>query len=208
MSKYKLELREDFAVKLMNGMFKDISNQNFIIKWISRIIDSSRNKAVRLDTFLSRQLDNPSESLKNFAETFIGTNHNATILNILKWVKQHIKYTSDSVNFGKIEYWASTEETLSIRKGDCDDMNSMIYIIGRLAGIPSYLMYNVIGDTSLGLHYYLLYLRHDNGKLYSIDSTYYPDLRPFGFRPVFKLSDNRYKDVKYIFNENHIFKGI
>jgi hypothetical protein len=38
------------------------------------------------------------------------------------WINRNIKYTTDEVQYGYLDYWATPEETLQSRKGDCEDM--------------------------------------------------------------------------------------
>jgi hypothetical protein len=43
-----------------------------------------------------------------------------SIQEIVDWVHNNISYTSDKENYGVDDYWASPEQTLSKRKGDCE----------------------------------------------------------------------------------------
>ena len=48
----EIRLSNKFALKLMNGLFKDISNQSFVIRWVSWCIDSRYRNYKLLNKFL------------------------------------------------------------------------------------------------------------------------------------------------------------
>ena len=112
----------------------------------------------------------------------------------------------DKPNFGKEEYWATGYETWTRRFDDCDGMNNLIYVLARLSGLSSIVLWCVIGNTSVGGHFWLAYSSPKTGKLYTIDATYHPDFTSIKKRKPFKLDDNKYKNIWFIFNEEHIFK--
>ncbi len=134
-----------------------------------------------------------------------------TMVNILRWVHKNIKYTSDKEQYNKTEYWAKAIETYTNRRGDCDDMNSLIYVLARLAGIGYSLLWNAIGyvkveNQKVG-HYWLLYHSLRENKVVSIDSTYHYNGWSIKNRPRFNLNPYKYQTIWYLFNEKHV-KGV
>ena len=198
----EIKLSDKFTDKLMNDTFIDVGSV-WYHKYIWWVIDSKYGKVQSLDRFLSEQLKNPDERLINVAKNFTGT-YNSKIIQILKFVHEDIRYLSDREVWNKNEYWPTAIKTLDKGTEDCDGMNSLIYILARLAGIPRWMIWCVIGKTAVGGHFWLNY--YWSGKWYAIDATYHPDMRPIAFRPEFKLNINTYQDIWHVFNETRVYK--
>jgi predicted transglutaminase-like cysteine proteinase len=193
-------------LKLVDTLFEPIDNSKWTTRLISWLIDSKYRTYTRLDKFLKDQLENPDEELVKIANTFKKYKYDKRIVEILKYVYNDVKYLHDNTNYGKTEYWASAIETLRKKLGDCDDINSLIYILARLSGIPSFLLFCAIGNTGSGGHFWTMYFSTKKGLLYPIDGTYYVDLRYIPTRTKFRTTTTKYKDIWYIFNDSYIFK--
>jgi len=127
-------------------------------------------------------------------------------VDILKYVHNIFTYVTDMNNFGYVERWEDLSETIKRGKGDCENQNALIYVMARLAGIPSYLLWNCIGLTNTGEgHYWLMYFSPKKAQFYSIDSTFKPNKSYLEYRQSFKLGTD-YKTIWYIFNEEHTMK--
>ena len=190
--------------KLMNIQFKYV-HTNWLQTMYYYMIDSKFRTKKRLDKFLKDQFKNPCPEVIKLARSLRGQDTDTTMINILKWVKKNIKYSSDKKNFGKIEYWANGDLTYSLGSDDCDGMNGLIYYMARLAGVGSQCLYCAIGDVVGGGHFWVLYYSTTHNKLVTIDSTYYYNSKQIKIRQPFKLG-NKYKKIWYIFNENNVFK--
>jgi len=201
-----INVSKKFANKLVSSIFEEIHKDNWFTTTYKYCIDSKYRKYVRLDRFLKEQIDNPSTELLKIAEQFIGIESDRAIIEILKYVHNNIKYKRDIDNYGKDEYWATSLETFNKKFGDCDDINGMIYVIARLSGIPSYLLYCAIGDVKSGGHFWTMYLSTTTDKLYTIDGTYYYSNDWIEYRTTFKFSEDRYKSIWYLFNSEGIWK--
>ncbi len=169
-------------------------------------IDSKAKTRKRIDTFLKDQLKAPPFELELVVKKLRGKNSDTTIINILKYVKGRTKYLSDAKNFGKEEYWATALETWNKKVDDCDGFNALIYILARLAGISQIAIWNILGDTSNGYHYYCVYYSPSRGQFYVIDGTYWVSLQSLNTRPPFRLSSKKYTRIDYLFNEDYIYK--
>jgi len=88
---------------------------------------------------------------------------------------------------------------------NCDGINGLVFILARLAGIPSWLLYSVIGEVAGGGHYWCLYWSPRYDKLVAIDGTYFPTRIEVKSRPRFNLEGN-YKTIWYLFNDKFIFR--
>ena len=114
------------------------------------------------------------------------------VLNALREVINRIDYEIDSKRFGVVEKWQTLEETLTFRKGDCEDGAILIYALARANGIsPGQLrlscgFVNVNGKKEG--HCWLEYMpdssfgKNTLGQWYTIDWCYWPDDREFGKR--------------------------
>lgn len=198
-----MKLSQKFTLKYINAIFKPVS-KSLIRTFFRYMIDSKYRTSKRIDKYLKDQLDNPSPNVLKLAKTFKRGNHNQRIVWILQWVHKNIKYQSDLENYDKVEYWSSAEETLKNKRGDCDNLNSLIYVLAVLSGIPSYLLWNMIGETNIGGHYWLTFYSARHEQLFIIDATFYPDMDHIPNRCVFDYFS--YKKVWYIFNEDNIFR--
>lgn len=150
MSSSEWELSDKFYAKLIQSHFKDIGNDKIILSYLRWIIDSKYRIAVKLNEFLNKQLGPPTKKVTGLVrkQAFnVGTS-DTIIVKILKWVSMNIKYQTDNYHYGKLEYWASSVETLGRTRGDClswdtkllkpdmstiiiEDINIGDYIIGK-----------------------------------------------------------------------------
>ena len=200
---------------LLNEQFKFVNINNWVKATYYYTIDSKYRTKRKIDWFLANQLEDPSHELKMLAYSLRGKNkatfQEDTIINILKWVLKNIKYLSDIVNFGKVEYWAFAEETIEKGKDDCDGMNALIYILARLAGIDEDQLYCMIGKVKLssgklGGHFWLSFWSTEYDRLVVIDATYYPNTNQIKDRPKFTLTEAGYQKISYAFNEKITLK--
>ena len=199
-----MDFSKKLLKKLMAIQFKQV-HTNWLQTIYSYMVDSKYRTKKRLDKFLKDQFKNPSPEVIKLAKELRGQDTDATMINILKWVKKNIKYTLDKDNFGKNEYWANGNLTYSLGKDDCDGMNGLIYYLARLAGIGKQCLYCAIGDVIGGGHFWVVYYSTSQEKLVVIDSTYYYTPKQIKIRQPFKLGEH-YKTIWYLFNEDSIFK--
>lgn len=89
-----------------------------------------------------------------------------TALRSLRWVKKHIKYTSDESLYMEEDYWASPEETLRYRMGDCEDGAILLKEMMIKNGIGR----NRIELTIKGNHAFITYFDKNN-EPYKLDWT-------------------------------------
>jgi len=139
-----------------------------------------------------------------------GVDHDETAVNILKYVIEKFKYRSD---IGEV--WTNATSTFSRRYGDCEDLNTLVYVLCRFAGIPSYLLYVGLVDTnydedSLIDHYMVFYWssgrnrKDKKDKLVVLDATYYPETSSIEDREEFSLHRGVDK-IHYLFNEERCY---
>ena len=200
-----MKLDDDFAKKLMEAQLGSLNSIKGILQTIYYyVIDSKFYTRKKLNNFLEDQLIDPSEEIVHLAKLLRKPTADETIVNILKWVLDNFTYKRDIQNYNKTEYWATAEEAIERTQDDCDGMNGVVYILARLAGIPSYVLYSVIGTAGSGGHYWLVYWSTKCHKLVAIDATFYPRRISIKSRLPFALND-KYKNIWYIFNDKRIF---
>jgi len=208
-----ITFNKDFSKTILEAQFSSVKlfdiKQSIFSSFVY-MIDSKARISSRLDLFLQKQLLNPSDRVRKLANELAvykkgKLDADATIIAILQWVYKNILYLDDKTNFGAIEYWASADTVLQKRKDDCDGLNSLIYILARVVGIPNYVLYNHIGMARYRGkeegHYYLSYYSPTLTKLVAIDATFLPYMGSVNLRPQYK--DITYYDKPwYIFNDN------
>jgi hypothetical protein len=190
-----------FQDKLMKIQFGAIST-NWVYELFYWCINSKTRTYKRVDLFLKEQLDNitDNDAIYLKAQSLRGETPDETAFNIEEWIWKNFVYKTDIQNFGMDEYWAIATEVFKNDIDDCDGLNSLIYIMCRLAGIGSSCLYSVLGDTATGYHYYCLYYSPDMEKLVKLDATYYPEIKSIKDKKAFQL-DFRYTRIDYIFND-------
>jgi transglutaminase-like putative cysteine protease len=178
-------------------------------------VDSQFRTQKRLDLFLKEQIANPDPDVLKLANELRKgiKNSDELIIKILKWVRENITYKSDSANFGKVEYWATAKETLTMKADDCDGINGLIHVLFRLASaeVMDNYFFSCIGDVRMPDgsntgHYWNIYFSGKTGKWYTIDGTYYPNLTEIKKgRAEYKIGD-KYLNVWYYFNSTYSLK--
>lgn len=209
-------MESKFLDKFLGDTFKDISKRSWISSQFWYMINSKEYIRKELDKFLKEQIDNPHPELVEVSKQFLKyyKSPDRMIIEILRYVKNRVKYESDRTNFGMAEYWANAYETWKRQKDDCDGINALIYVLMRLASaeiINNYLFCMLCDtnpdDTASFDHFALIYFSVKTGKWYSIDGTYYPDFTEIKNRTPFKLIDIKYASIDFIFNEKFVRKA-
>jgi len=207
---------DDFALKYFQDTMQRY-DANWVESVISWITDSKFRTKKRLDQFIGFQLNNPTKQVFNESLKFQRYKYYTAIIEILKWVAK-FRYESDPDGQGKAEDWKTALRTLIDRAGDCEDLNSLIYILARLCGVPWWLIWNAIGDVynpnMLGNkegHYWLMFFDPrvgEEGKWYTIDATYKFDPTPIKDRAGYEPNPKRYIRINYLWNEKGMYKNL
>lgn len=204
-------LSEKFYEKLLGAMFKQVDDSSWYKRLISYCIDSKYRRFKELHTFLEEQVTYHSTHLTPLRQDALAIKNRCfspdeIIVEILKFVHDRIVYKSDTDNFGASEYWADTIETFEKGADDCDGINGAIYVMARLAGIPRFVLYCAIGDVAGGGHFWCLYYTTSHDKLVPIDGTYFYTSKSVKLREPFKFTENKYKNIWYLFNDRFSWK--
>jgi len=191
-----------FYKKLLQAYNVRLLSDNFIFSSIRWLINSRYREMSNLNNWLSKELINPDEELVILADKLVGKDDDETVINVLRWVSKNIKYKAD---IG--EEWIRPMETLKRKQADCEDQNTLVYVLCRLAGVHQYKLLCGIGDMTDGGHFWVMYYSTKYMKLVSIDATYYTKLISIANREEF--NDLSYhKNIWYLFNEDIVVKSI
>jgi transglutaminase-like putative cysteine protease len=190
-----------YLTKLLNVQFEFMTGKKWYETVVLWVIDSKYRKTKRIDRFLYDQLIDPDPKLVDLAKKLRGRNPYQAVANIEEYVTRNFRYKTDRENYGKLEYWATAKEVLGRKWDDCDGLNTLIYILCRLAGIPRNMIYCVLGDTSSGYHFWCLFFDAKRNRMVKLDATYWPEIRSIARKKEFKLTQERYKKIDYLFND-------
>lgn len=202
-------MSQKFLQKFIENTFKELPEDNWIQVIMWWLIDSKYRTKKRLDYFLREQIENPEPLLVEVAKELRKKSKtpDTLMINILKYVYGLVVYETDQKNFGYAEKWAQAIDVWSSRKDDCDGLNSLVYVLARLAGISNIVLYSVVGDTGSGPHYWTIYYSAKTEKWYAFDATYRVNLYPISeHREQFRLQNNKYESIWFIFNDEIILK--
>jgi len=134
------------------------------------------------------------------------SNHDDTMLAILKAVKKRLRYTDDNTTHDQPEYWQSPEETWQTKKGDCEDGALLILSLGLMCGVPAYKLKLcagwVINNGVKTGHAYCIYL--SDGQWFILDWCYWYSDSIRNFKKVpHKKQATKYKDIWWTANNQY-----
>lgn len=205
----------EFDKRLVTPEVYKYQTGSYIPEAIWYFIHSDYRKAVNLVAWIKEQVDNPSETVLGVAKAIKSyKSHDAQMLEILRWVKKNIRYEFDSKVWEMREYWATAEETLIKKKGDCDDGALLMYVMARLKDVPEYKLLIFGGDVfvprsdKLGGHCWLGYRSETYPLNWTfMDWCYYYDSKHPSTRTKYYIQktkiygDEKYKNIWFGFNE-------
>lgn len=111
-----------------------------------------------------------------------------------RWVNGEIAYVSDQQNYGQSDVWATAEQTLARRQGDCEDFAILKMQMLRAAGVPTTRMKLVLlRDLAANADHAVLLVQTGAGKLVLDNTTdrVYDGSRGDAVRPILSFSDNK-----------------
>lgn len=128
---------------------------------------------------------------------------------VWKYVAENIEYVSDKKAFGMPDFWLFPAETLTLRRGDCEDSSFLLATLMIASGISEHCVRVVIGrvftrNTAYG-HCWVVY-QNESGTWCLLESTLnsipqrLPPADPF----TEPGSGDRY-EPQLCFNRNHMW---
>ena len=122
---------------------------------------------------------------------------------VQRWVIDHITYTDDKASWGTPEFWQLTDETLTLKTGDCEDGAILIASLILTAGVDPWRVRVAAGwvqagpGAQRGGHAYVTYC--DGSRWYPVDWCYYAEVASLDKRRTF-AERPEYQDVWFSFN--------
>lgn len=127
---------------------------------------------------------------------------------IRDYVNKRLAYTRDIVNYGMSEYWADAYTVYSKKADDCDGYAVLIMALMQLAGIPAWRRRVVAGTVATGEgHAYVVYFTEANNMWCVIEGSYYASDAKAKFNVVPYISNARYVDTWFCFNEEQAWSS-
>jgi len=199
--------------KIIVGAIKD----NWLKKLVWYNMSKKSRRAKHVSTFLKEQLD--SELVETVIDEIglrkFDGNPDYQMLLILRWVKKNIKYVTDDRQYGEVEYWATFDETVTSKKGDCEDGATVIWTLATVAGIPG--VFHTCGTVDGGGHAWVSYIaKCEPYVLKFLDWCYWYDRKAMANRKSFQVplkvmtisgDDKRYKKFWWLSDKEGSYRG-
>lgn len=159
------------------------------------VIDWKYRKSVHLCRWLKKQVDNPAQNVLDFAATIKNnSDYDKQMRAIFLKVMGTYVWVSDQEKWGMPEHWNTAEESVELGEIDCEDGAILMYVLGRIKGIPAYRMFIDAGDVDSKLnpptegHCWLTYKGNkDYYSYFFLDWCYWKDTSIFSRRNMFSL---------------------
>lgn len=149
----------------------------------------------------------PQVSSRNTSDPYLTVwSGDKTIQEIFDWIKRSISYTSDDItdygNDNHFDLFLSPIETLTRRKGDCEDFAILSSTIFENNGYET--IFALINDDNYsyiedGLHHALIFIKLDNPELFTEDELWYYAGEEKEWYPIdIVWTDEPFEEIPYI----------
>lgn len=109
-----------------------------------------------------------------------------------RWVNRAIIYTEDRENWSSRDYWATAEETMRSRRGDCEDIAIVKYQMLLSLGLrPEDLYLSLVRDLARNADHAVLVVRSE-GRFYLLDNALdavLPANQSYDYRPTLSFNN-------------------
>jgi len=134
------------------------------------------------------------------------------IWKIQKYVVQNLSYNFDSFTSKRDEYWQLPYETLTTKKGDCEDGAIFMANLALAVGVPYWRVRINAGDVeyqgATAGHAWMVYCRESDNKFCIVDWCYFPDLDiPVEKKPYWK-DVSWYKTLWFSFHQRSAYSDV
>ena len=156
-------------------------------------LDRRVQESVKVTKWAKEQLYDNEVLLQKLIvdNNLLGNTEDQTAINILRFVKDNIKYVSDITQYKIVEYWADVDETWNNKKGDCEDGAALIFCLCRQAGIPNNRVMLAAMNVKGGGHCTVRYVSDRYPfVIFFLDWCYWYDSRKIPARTAY-LEDNK-----------------
>ena len=133
-----------------------------------------------------------------------GSTNDEKAKNALQFVIDKVTYTPDMTQFKDNEVWLFPFETMSLKKGDCEDGAILLANILLANGIPYWRVRLNAGDVNGGGHCFVTYLRESYNQWVILDWCYWPD-KSVDLNELYKGATENYFKIWFSFNRDYIY---
>lgn len=158
------------------------------------VMNRNTREAVDVPVWLNKNITDNKDALEKILvdNNLVGSGHDITIINILKWATKNYRYVQDRLQYKNVEYWASVDETIKNGKGDCEDVAVLIFCLARVAGISHNQIHIIAGDVVGGGHCWVSYRSHNYPYVeYFIDWCYWVNTTIIRQRKAYLVKNNK-----------------
>jgi hypothetical protein len=120
---------------------------------VAYLLNSSYRQAVTLSPWLEQMVETDTDASRTALEAirndfpFDPSDYDSVVLSVLKWAVMRFKYVSDTKVWKLSEYWQTSEESLALMTGDCEDGAILMYVLCRKLGVPANRLFIFAGDV-------------------------------------------------------------
>lgn len=192
-------IRKDEVASYLSNRYPKIKGK----KYTGRHFDG---KKISIDprVFLC-QFDTQTQGISS---KFMGKTDDEKALEALKWIRKNVKYDTDKNVTSYNEHWNFPFETISAKKGDCEDGAILLYNLMLAAGIPRHKMMIRAGWVKIPSdkagHCYLTYYCEETNKDVILDWCYWYNNLPIAKRKSVK-EEKQYLSCWFGFDLKHIY---
>lgn len=133
-----------------------------------------------------------------------GRNIDEKALNALIYVHDHTKYARDNEEYGFDEFWAYSYQTLSHKRGDCEDGSILLANVLLRSGVPYWRIRLNVGEVKGGRHCYVTYCRESDNQFVVLDWCYSFNNKPVSDR-LLHSEERNYYGVEFSWNQKYSF---
>ena len=154
---------------------------NWLLKDVWYRLDWRKPNPSRVKHFLIENVEQAFYLYKHSKLPMFSGTRDQKMLQIFKWVKDNIVYEIDSKRFKVTEKWQTIDETITFKRGDCEDGAILLFALARLNKISSAQVKVCTGTVKLSNgstagHCWLEYMPDEFfGEWYTLDWCYYPN---------------------------------
>jgi hypothetical protein len=130
-------------------------------------------------------------------------NTSSDLQRVIDWASAHCAYTTDQVNYGVQDYWATPAEALARGSGDCEDYAILLCSLLRAFGVPADEVYVAVGSDPYANQHSWVEEKYYTGVWRVLDTQQNLSSQP----PVFGTEAAAFYTTDYCFNDITGFNG-
>jgi hypothetical protein len=181
--------------KAVSDVF-DFQNDVPLRQIVAYLLNSSYRQSVTLTPWLEEMVETDTDASRTALEAirkdfpYDPLDYDSVVLSVLKWAVMRFKYVSDKTVWKLDERWQTSEESLALMTGDCEDGAILMYVLCRKIGVPANQLMLFCGSVLGGGHCWLGYRPLDYPlNFVFLDWCYWSDTHSVLNRSLFYIQD-------------------